>query len=162
MLASAVQQGESAKCIHMSPPFWAFLPFHWISLVAHPSRICLQCRRPRFNPCIRKISWRREWLLPQHTPHPSPQGHQRAASWAPCVIRNFLPAVYFTHGSVYMSMLLSQSAPPSPFPTMSASLFSTSASPFLPWKQVHHFSRFHIYALIKNIFPTYFTLYDRL
>ena len=23
---------------------------------------CLQCRRPMFNPWIRKISWRREWL----------------------------------------------------------------------------------------------------
>ena len=25
-------------------------------------RTCLQCRRPRFNPWVRKISWRREWL----------------------------------------------------------------------------------------------------
>ena len=25
-------------------------------------RICLQCRRPRFNPWVRKIPWRREWL----------------------------------------------------------------------------------------------------
>ena len=25
-------------------------------------RICLQCRRPGFNPWVRKISWRREWL----------------------------------------------------------------------------------------------------
>ena len=25
-------------------------------------RICLQCRRPRFNPCVGKIPWRREWL----------------------------------------------------------------------------------------------------
>ena len=25
-------------------------------------RIWLQCRRPRFNPWIRKISWRTEWL----------------------------------------------------------------------------------------------------
>ena len=24
-------------------------------------RICLQCRRPRFDPWIRKIPWRREW-----------------------------------------------------------------------------------------------------
>ena len=25
-------------------------------------RICLQCRRPRFNPRVGKILWRREWL----------------------------------------------------------------------------------------------------
>ena len=25
-------------------------------------QICLQCRRPRFNPWVRKIPWRREWL----------------------------------------------------------------------------------------------------
>ena len=25
-------------------------------------RICLQCRRPKFNPWVGKISWRREWL----------------------------------------------------------------------------------------------------
>ena len=24
-------------------------------------RICLQCRRPRFDPWVRKISWRRAW-----------------------------------------------------------------------------------------------------
>ena len=25
-------------------------------------RLCLQCRRPRFNPWLGKIPWRREWL----------------------------------------------------------------------------------------------------
>ena len=67
----------------------------------------------------------------------------------------------FTYSSVYVSMLLSQSVPPSPSPTVSTSLISTSASPFLSCKQVHlyHFSRFHTYALICNI---YFSLYDLL
>ena len=32
-------------------PWW----FKW-------QRICLQCRRPGFNPWVRKIPWRREWL----------------------------------------------------------------------------------------------------
>jgi len=25
-------------------------------------RICLQCRKPRFNPWVEKILWRREWI----------------------------------------------------------------------------------------------------
>ena len=25
------------------------------------SSVCLQCRRPRFNPWVRKIAWRRKW-----------------------------------------------------------------------------------------------------
>ena len=31
----------------------------WLSKL----RICLQCRRPRFDPWLGKIPWRREWLL---------------------------------------------------------------------------------------------------
>ena len=34
------------------------LPWWWL-------RICLRCRRCRFNPWVRKISWRRKW-------HPTP------------------------------------------------------------------------------------------
>ena len=29
--------------------------------MAQTDRICLQCRRPRFDPWVGKISWRREW-----------------------------------------------------------------------------------------------------
>ena len=39
-------------------------PFLWAPLVAQ-IRICLQCRRPGFNPWVRKIYLRREW-------HPTP------------------------------------------------------------------------------------------
>ena len=41
-----------------------------------------------------------------------------------------------------------------PSPPVSVSLFSMSASLFLPCKQVHrhHFSRFHIHALIPSSF----------
>ena len=36
---------------------------YWASLVAQiVRRICLQCGRPRFDPMVRKILWRREWL----------------------------------------------------------------------------------------------------
>ena len=31
------------------------------SLVAQTVKICLQCKRPRFDPWIRKLTWRREW-----------------------------------------------------------------------------------------------------
>ena len=27
------------------------------------SRVCLQCGRPEFDPWVRKIPWRKEWLL---------------------------------------------------------------------------------------------------
>ena len=79
MLASAVQQSESALCKHTSPPSWA-------SLLPHP--------------------------------HPAPLGCHRAPSGACCAMRSFLLAIYFTHRSVYMSMLFSQSVPPSPSPPL--------------------------------------------
>ena len=31
-------------------------------LLAHTEMICLQCGRPKFNPWVGKIPWRREWL----------------------------------------------------------------------------------------------------
>ena len=59
------------------------------------------------------------------------------------------------------------SVPLSPSLAVSISLFSMYESLFLPCKYVHqyHFSRFHIYVLIYNIYfslLTYFTLYNRL
>ena len=66
-------------------------------------------------------------------------------------VRNscFPLAIYFTFGSVYMSMPLSHFVPASPSRPASSSPFSTSASLFLPCPQVHqdHFFRFHICAL---------------
>ena len=64
-------------------------------------------------------------------PPPIPPGHHRAE--LPVLYSSFPLASYFTHESVYMSMLLSQfvSSSPSAHP-MSTSLFSTSASLFLP------------------------------
>ena len=48
--------------------------------VAQWQIICLQCRRPRFNLCVRKISWRREWT---RTPVFFPgEFHGRGAWWA--------------------------------------------------------------------------------
>ena len=71
----------------------------------------------------------------------------------------FLLVIHFIHISVYMSIPISQFITQPPylghFPLLVAiRLFSTSVSQFLPCKPVHlyHFSRFHIYALIYNIF----------
>ena len=78
----------------------------------------------------------------------------------------FLLVIYFIHISVYMPIPISQfiTPPPPPRrfpPLVSLCLFSTSVSLFLPCKPVHlyHFSKFHINALIYNI---YFSLSDLL
>ena len=58
----------------------------------------------------------------------------------PVLYSNFPLANYFTHDSAYvaasvhMSMLLFQFIPPCPLTAVSTSLFSISASPFLPYK----------------------------
>ena len=79
----------------------------------------------------------------------------------------FLLVINFIHISVYMSIPIAQFiTPPAPHPLgfpplLSIHLFSTSVSQFLPCKPVHlyHFPRFHIYALIYDI---YFSLSDLL
>ena len=40
-----------------------FFNCNWASLVAQQVKIFLLCRRPGFSPQVRKIPWRREWLL---------------------------------------------------------------------------------------------------
>ena len=52
----------------------------------------------------------------------------------PVLDNNFLSAICCTHGGVYMSMLFSQFILPCSSLTVSTILFSTSASPFIPWK----------------------------
>ena len=53
------------------------------SLVAQTVKIYLQCRRPMFDPWLRKIPWRREW---QPTPVLLPgefHGQRRLAGYSP-------------------------------------------------------------------------------
>ena len=70
-------------------------------------------------------------LLSPSPSHPS-RLSQSTSFGFPVSYRKFPLAMYFTHGNRYISMLLSQIIPPSPAPTVSKSLFSMSASPFLP------------------------------
>ena len=72
--------------------------------------------------CIRNFphSWASFPSPPSH-----PAGHHRASSLAPVLYNRFPLAIYFTHGSVYMFMLLSQLVPPSVFRSVSTSSFST-------------------------------------
>ena len=75
-------------------------------------------------------------------PHFTHIGHHKPFSELPVLYSTFPLAIYFTHDSVCacvcvcvcvcLSMLLSQFVPYSSSPTASASLFSTSASLFLP------------------------------
>ena len=47
-------------------------------------QICLQCRRPRFHPWVRKIPWRREWLpTPVFLPEKF-QGQRSLAGYSSC------------------------------------------------------------------------------
>ena len=48
-----------ALCREFSLPVWLLWGFPWW---LKGKRICLQCRRPGFNPTVGKIPWRREWL----------------------------------------------------------------------------------------------------
>ena len=79
----------------------------------------------------------------------------------PVLHRSFPLAVSSIQGRVCTSVLASQFISCSPSRAVSTRPFSTSASLFLSYSQVHlyHFSRFHIYALKYN---TCFCLSDLL
>ena len=65
VVPSLPHSGQLKTLIEGTLSFWLQkqkLEFGWVPLVAQMIRICLQCRRPGFNPWVGKISWRREWL----------------------------------------------------------------------------------------------------
>ena len=86
------------------------------------------------------------WTSLSPHPLPTPPGHYRAPAGLPVWYSSVPLGIYFTLGSVHMSMLLSQFVPPSPSPTASSSPVSTSVYLFMPCKLFHqcHFPRFHI------------------
>ena len=47
------------------------------------SRICLQCRIPRFNPWVGKIPWRREWVPTLVFLHEKFHGQRRLVGYRP-------------------------------------------------------------------------------
>ena len=103
---------------------------------------------------------------PSHPqPHPTPLGHHRAPSWAPCAMQELPTSFYFTHGSVYMSIPISHFIPPSPFPpcpkvhSLHLCLYSYPANRFISTILLILYTCVNIqcFSLL-----TYFTLYDRL
>ena len=92
---------------------------------------------------------------PLPTPSPShPSGSSQCTSPEHPVscIRPGL-AIRFTYDILHISMPFSHIIPPSPFPTESKRLFSTSVSLLLShiWGYHYHLSKFHIYALVYCI-----------
>ena len=72
----------AGQLVPSAEPGWS--PGHFLcigaSLVTQQWRICLQCRRPGFDPWARKIPWRREWLpTPVFLPE---KFHDRGDWWA--------------------------------------------------------------------------------
>ena len=98
---------------------------------------------------VSPLSWS---SLPSPTPsHPSRLS--RSTGWVPRVTQKIPTGYLFYIRRVYVCTWLSQFVPLSPSHTVPTSLFSASASPLLPCKQVHQYrlSRIHTYALIYSI-----------
>ena len=84
--------------------FTVGLPWQW--------KICLHCRRPRFNPWVRKIPWRREWqptpvVLPGESHGQEPgglpaMGSQRVGhDWA----TNTFTSLFFFHFTLLIPLI---------------------------------------------------------
>ena len=92
-----------SRWIHSSNIMWCFA-----SMVAQVVKICLQCRRPRFNPWIGKSPWRRELqptpvFLPGEFPWTEePEGFQRLRhNWA-TNLTNLLFVTFFFFFLVFL------------------------------------------------------------
>ena len=93
--------------------------------------------------------------LPPTLPIPPLQVVTKHRADLPVLCCCFPLAIYFTFGSIYMSVLLSHFVPASPSPTVSSNPFSMSTSLFLPCHQVHQhhfilFFRFQVYGYFKQ------------
>ena len=103
--------------------------------------------------------------LPPTLPIPSLQVITKHRADLPVLCSCFPLAIYFTFGSVYMSMPLSHFIPAYPSPAVPSRPFSTSVSLFWPCHWVHQYCFLNsIYMRQHTVFVflllTYFTLYD--
>ena len=90
-------------------------------------------------------------LLPPPSPsHPSGSSQYTSPKHPVSCIKPGL-AIHFTYDILHVSMPFSHIISPSPSPTESKRLFNTSVSLLLSHIQGYryHFSKFHIYALVK-------------
>ena len=93
---------------------------------------CLQGRRPRFNPCVRKTPWRRKWQpTPVFLPGES-HGERSLAGYSPGVTKNQSQLNYYyqqQHNSILKLTLIL---------VFSHQVVSDSAT---PWTAAHQASR---------------------
>ena len=124
VLCSAIDAHESATGTHTHPlPHEA--PPH--QLGCHRASGCAPCATQRLPISLVVhvvICVSQGCSLNSSRPLRPPLCHHGEPGWDPCVTQK-LPTIYFTRDSVYMSILLSQFVPLSPFPTVSTSSFST-------------------------------------
>lgn len=96
LLVSAVQQCKSAISVYICIPYVLIYISHmYINIYPICAYIYICLPSPVSLPS-------------SHHLHPSPAGRHSVWSWAPCVTQRLPLALYFTYGSVYMSVLLSQ------------------------------------------------------
>ena len=92
---------------------------------------------------------------PAHPPYPTPLGGRKHRADLPVLCGCFPLAIYFTFGSVYMSVLLSYFVPaypsPSPCPQVHSLRLCLYSCPAPRFSRTNFFFRFHIYVLAYGI-----------
>jgi len=134
----------------------------WRSIKNYWSIIALQCCFYQSQSAIYIHISPPSWNSLPPIPYSTSLGHHRAPSWASCAIQQ-LPANYFTHGSVHMSMLPSQ-FPFLPCVYMSILYFCISIPALQIGSSVFYIYIWYIPYIIWYLFFSliFFTLYDRL
>ena len=93
-------------------------------------------------------------VSPSYPPYSTPLGGHKVPSWSPCAMW-LLPTIYFTFGSVYMSMPLFHFVTgypsPSPCPQVHSLCLCFYSCPAPRFIRNFFFSRFHIYVLAYGI-----------